>query len=271
MARVSVSTETGELPPRYIIGVLCEIWRERGVDVHVGREFAPDAELCILHHDRTRLDPEELPVAPDGAVVLNARVLDISKRSYSELRVLPGDGWDGPVIVKSDLNAFGLPEAKDGMSLLARGHRRLANKSWKLARRLPKKTYPVLKSAAEVPAWVWRRDDLLVERFMPEREGEFYCQRGWLFFGSQGYGYRLYSTDPMVKTGTTVKHEYLEEVPPELQAHRERLGFDFGKFDYVMHDGKAILLDANKTATFRGDPRSPRIMRLADALQDMLP
>lgn len=26
-----------------------------------------------------------------------------------------------------------------------------------------------------------------------------------------------------------------------------RLGFDYGKFDFVMHEGRAVLLDANKT------------------------
>ena len=28
---------------------------------------------------------------------------------------------------------------------------------------------------------------------------------------------------------------------------REQMGFDYGKFDYVIHEGKPILLDANKT------------------------
>jgi hypothetical protein len=28
---------------------------------------------------------------------------------------------------------------------------------------------------------------------------------------------------------------------------RKRLNFDYGKFDYVVHDGQPVLLDANKT------------------------
>jgi hypothetical protein len=28
---------------------------------------------------------------------------------------------------------------------------------------------------------------------------------------------------------------------------RKKLNFDYGKFDYVIHDGRAILLDINKT------------------------
>jgi hypothetical protein len=34
---------------------------------------------------------------------------------------------------------------------------------------------------------------------------------------------------------------------PAIVSIREELGADFGKFDYVMHDGRAVLIDANKT------------------------
>jgi hypothetical protein len=30
---------------------------------------------------------------------------------------------------------------------------------------------------------------------------------------------------------------------------RARLGFDYGKFDFVIHEGQAVLLDANRTPT----------------------
>lgn len=36
-------------------------------------------------------------------------------------------------------------------------------------------------------------------------------------------------------------------MPPELRAERERLDFDFGKFDFVVHEGEPLLLDANRT------------------------
>jgi hypothetical protein len=32
-----------------------------------------------------------------------------------------------------------------------------------------------------------------------------------------------------------------------LREQRRRLGFDFGKFDFVMHQGRAVLVDANRT------------------------
>jgi hypothetical protein len=42
------------------------------------------------------------------------------------------------------------------------------------------KDYPVCKRIRDVPAWVWVRDDLVVERFVPEKEGDEYALRVWL-------------------------------------------------------------------------------------------
>jgi hypothetical protein len=61
-------------------------------------------------------------------------------------------------------------------------------------------------------------------------------------------------------------------VPDFLRAERERLGFDYGKFDFVIHDGQAVLLDANKTPG--PPPSSPDAMernaRLAGGIEMML-
>jgi len=48
-----------------------------------------------------------------------------------------------------------------------------------------------------------------------------------------------------VKSGNKVFSESV--VPPDIVAHRLRLNFDYGKLDYVIHHGEAILLDLNKT------------------------
>ena len=37
------------------------------------------------------------------------------------------------------------------------------------------------------------------------------------------------------------------EPHPAARAWREELGLDYGKIDYIVRDGEAILLDANKT------------------------
>ena len=37
------------------------------------------------------------------------------------------------------------------------------------------------------------------------------------------------------------------DVHPDIVELIKRMKFDYGKFDYVMHEGKPVLLDANKT------------------------
>jgi hypothetical protein len=270
---VSVSHLSPIVEDYYVLSALRRIWERRGLKVSVAQDFCEEADLFLLHHDRTKMDPDSLPRAPMGARVINGGVLDISKRLYSSLSVNRDDDWDGPVIVKSNLNHFGVPEAEERRgTLLRRLHERLARLSWRAARKLPERFYPIVHSIADVPAWVWRDENLLVEKFLPERtEDGLYCVRGWVFLGDKGYGYRIFSTHPLVKTGSMVRHDYLDETPSELVEFRQRMQFDFGKFDYVQHGGRAILLDANKTPTFSGTGDSPRLRMLAEGINAFCP
>ena len=47
------------------------------------------------------------------------------------------------------------------------------------------------------------------------------------------------------------------EPHPAMREARRRLGFDYGKFDYVERDGGAVLLDANPTPSYGAGPGSP--------------
>ena len=57
---------------------------------------------------------------------------------------------------------------------------------------------------------------------------------------------RYLAADPLVKGANFLARETVP-VPDELRAQRERRGFDYGKFDFVVSDGRAVLLDANCT------------------------
>lgn len=265
---ISIAHLSPTVEDYYVLSALRRIWELRGLKISVGTRFHDDADLFLLHHDRTKLDANTLPTAPAGARVVNGEILDISKRRISSLALRRDDAWGGAVIVKTNLNHFGVPEgAARSETLLSSLHERLAKLSWRAARKLPERFYPILESIADVPVWVWRDESLLVEKFLPERtEDGLYCVRGWVFLGDKGYGYRVFSTHPLVKTGTMVRHDYLEETPRELVEIRERMKFDFGKFDYVQHDGNAILLDANKTPTYAGKGDSPRLRLLAEGI-----
>ncbi len=273
MPLISVSSKDLPLKGFYLLSILCNIWREQGIETHVAREFHPQADLCILHHDRTFVTPADVPAGPVGVRVLNGQVHDISKRRYSVLALTPESDWSGPVIIKTNLNHSGVPERPDGgRTLTAELRHLLARGSWRLARTLPAGNYPILDVIGAVPDWVWRHPGLIVEKFLPERQDGHYCLRGWLFFGEESYGYRLFASNPLVKLKSISRYEYIETQPPEsIRRLRDQMAFDFGKFDYVLHDGEAILLDANKTPTLARDSRSERVMRLARAVQSCLP
>jgi hypothetical protein len=268
---VSVSALPLPMSGKYVLSHMARHWRAAGIDVEIAAAFHEHADVCILHHDRTRIDRDKLPPAPASARVLNGEALDISKRLYTQLEVSPSDDWDAPVIIKTDLNNFGSAERRLGRpSIFDSMRKRLSRYSWRMARRLPPREYPVLDSIRDVPDWVWADRGYLVEKFLPERHEGLFSIRGWLFFGSRSYGYRLFATDPMVKTGTMVRHEFITEIPDELRQMRARLKLDFGKFDYVVHDGRAIVLDANKTAALAGEGNSPRLKMLAEGIGDFL-
>lgn len=268
---ISILNNSPRLPKAFVASVLSQHWQNEGHQVCVSATPDPMADCVVLHLDQTVVRPEQVPALPRSTPLINGRVLDISKRGLSTLMLSPNSDWDGPVILKTNLNHFGKPERRNRKDPWHQKWRsRLAEISWRIARELPAGAYPILAHPRRVPGWVWDSPELIVEKFMPERDGDFYCLRGWMFLGSQGYGWKLYATDPLVKTGTMVKHDYLDDVPDNLVAFRSARGFDFGKFDYVVHDGQAILLDANKTPTFTGKPDSPRIIQLATGIRDFL-
>ena len=43
---------------------------------------------------------------------------------------------------------------------------------------------------------------------------------------------------------------------------RRELNFDYGKFDYVIHKGKVILFDINKTTGAGGIPVTPELLAI---------
>jgi hypothetical protein len=260
------------MPYQYLISHLSEIWtKEHGHRVTFGPVRTLEADLGIIHVDRTRVPSEVLPENPAGRPLLNGSVLDISKRRFCRSLLGHDSSYTGPVIIKTDANCFGGPEIQE-ISLF-RKFRRFTTRClpWQLTRELPLNTYPVLNRPSEVPEWVWGREDLIVDRLLPEREGDEYVLRIWIFFGDREYGAKIFGPSPVIKVGTMTRYEYIDTVPDELRAVRAELGMDFGKFDYAMVDGKAVLYDVNKTPTISTARRTAQNMRfLAGGLERFL-
>jgi hypothetical protein len=152
----------------------------------VASAIGRSARLVLMHVDASRTDGflEEEPTLYDqlaarGVVTLNARATDVRKRTLHERCAeigLPSAvaSRDGPgderVIIKTNLNAAGLPE------------RRLAERGGRSAERFTRdlnaeisdpQGYRVCRRD-EVPERAWLDRTLAIERYIDNPEGAFY-------------------------------------------------------------------------------------------------
>ena len=252
--------ERGRRLERYYITHLAKHWGEDGHEVEMvfGPEFVP-ADIAIVHVNLSVVPEPYLEAAARYPVSVNGRVGDIRKTTVSGNLVRAGDGYDGPAIVKANLNYGGRPERTLAAHPPGRLRRRLSRLGSHLSGRVhmgSQDEYRVYDSATEVPASCFKDDKVVVERFLPERDGEHYVIHNCHFLGDRVTGSCLWSTDPII-TQQNIARSEREDSHPGIVAMREQMGFDYGKFDYVIHDGEAILIDANKT-TGAEDTTEPR-------------
>ena len=233
---------TGEIGSPYLLFDVLKHLETMGHSVHVSRGPEPaEGDAALLHVDSTIVEQPYLDLGRHYRRTINFGTGDISKRATSMLLLAKGDSWNGPVMVKSNLNngatmedhhnreaaRLGLPPPHPGI--------------------VKAESYRVLDSLAEVEDDVWSDPTLVVERFLPEEDEEGgYVLRTWVFMGSRERCSRVVTANKVSKAGAIIRYEPTE-VPDGLRRERERLGFDFGKFDFVIHDGRPVLLDANRT------------------------
>ncbi|MCC6659262.1 MAG: hypothetical protein IT437_00075 [Phycisphaerales bacterium] len=247
------------LSARSRIWMLASAWRARGIRVEVlhGIGRGTDADLLIPHLDVSYIPDDYWAFIQSHPRVVNRRLRDVRKRNLSTILVRPGDGYDGPVMIKTDGNCGGYPDQFHGGSgpgLPARARMRITRVPWieplVLPWALTLARYYVYDSPRRVPRGVWGNSRLVVERFVPEYRDGRYVLRQWVVFGSRDKWGMLLSTHPQVKSWTSTR--VTGEPPPrEIIEARCRLGLDFGKIDYVLNEGRGVLLDVNPTPTLR--------------------
>ena len=246
-----------------------EHWKPAGhrIIVQRGLDRLPPADIAIQHVDLTKVPPPYLALDRVYPRVINGAVGDISKRAISTDLLAEDDDHRGPVMVKTDLNHAGLPER-----MLRQEMRGLRGVLLRLAERalpadwfgnMPGDQYRVFDSMERVPRWVWRARHLVVQPLHVERRGNLYAMHQWYFLGDRDCVSTFLASTPVVKLSTVVERLPLHtEVPDEMRRRRTALKFDYGKFDYVVADGKPILLDANRTPD--EGPEFPTIPRVHD-------
>lgn len=258
----------------YFLHEISRVWEQQGARVSVQRGPGPkiDADICILHVDLTVVPDEYIEFVRAYPICLNSGVSNISKRAVSENLVTHAKAYAGPVIVKSNLNCGGYPEDRLANSEWAR--RGLGKMQiWRRPRMKAVPGYRIFASASEVPANVWTNPRLVVERFLPEIRDGKYCLRTWVFLGDRETNSLSYAADPVVKSQNILHRETGVEVPEELRRMRRQLGFDYGKFDYAIVDGRVVLYDANRTPTlgrFSREMFAPSVLLLSKGIESYI-
>lgn len=226
----------------YMAHAFARRWEESGhrVLLHRGTATPPAGDLAILHVDVTVVPQAYRDLGRHYPRVLNAQSWDARKSRYSQCLLAKGDAWDGPVLIKTEANHGG--HVDDTL-------RRLALQAG-LGSDIPEgalmDSYFLCDSMRRVPEAIWATPGVIVEKFLPEREGNRNHLRVWTFCGREERSTRYRSPDALIRAANYESREPVE-VPDEIRAWRPRLGFDMGKFDYVRHDGRYILIDANRT------------------------
>lgn len=221
---------------RYAVTQLARFWARDNIRCVLvpGYRKRVQADIGFLHVDLSVIPEPYMEVAASYPVTINGAVRDITKRHISRIQVHDPEDYEGPVVVKSNLNYGGIPEKiLEGYSLTPG---------------LPTSPsdYRVYPSPVDVPKHIYSTRDAVVEKFVPERVKGLYCLRQYLFLGDREHWFRALSKVPVINSNNWVGREPIEP-DPRVRQWRTALGFDYGKFDYIVHEGEPILLDANKT------------------------
>jgi hypothetical protein len=262
----------------YLINSIAARWKNMGHEVIVSdleNENLPEADVAILHIDQTVVPDSFIDRLSEYPVVLNRNVLDISKSRISANILNQNDSYPGPVIIKTNANCGGVPEMKLKLYSQPNEVKKITVKlSWEETDVMDHKKYPILRSMENVPIGVWNNKNLIVEKFLPEREEDLFYLRYYMFLGSTEWASRFGAKEPIVKFSKMATEDKPISIPEELRSLRKEFGFDYGRFDYVIHKGKLVLFDVNKTIGGGSqallEAYSTQLDNLADGIKEFL-
>ncbi len=255
----------------YSIARFIPTWIEDGHRVILARgaDRVVPGDLLIVHVDLSVVPERYLDLASHYRWALNARIRDIRKSAISRNLVGPDSDWSGPVIVKSDLNCAGAPERKLLGDRKSAGHVLLPGEPALHFGALDR--YVIYDHLDLVPEQHFLDPGLVVEKFRPEIHAGLYHVRTYHVLGTSANAYLHGSPDPLVKMSNIVTRQAVEAHPDIVALGRE-IGLDYGKIDYVVDHGEAVVLDVNKTTGGGGMAETPELLaaraRRARALYD---
>lgn len=269
---------------RHSIWALCDVWRERGIEIEVlkGTKCQSNADLLIPIIDLTRTPQDYIDFLNKHPRVINRDVHDISKRRISRNLLTQSDDYTGPVVIKTDSNCGGMPDfrrtrakvaykQKSFWGKLTSFHKRRESHRWSKVNCINPQDYQIFPSLAEVPKEIFSNPFLIAEKFLPEYEDGVYYLRIYTFIGDREHCLRIGSSSPIVKGENMVSREEVA-IPPEVQDFRREIKMDYGKLDFVIHEGRVVILDVTSTPGHYNNPEQMRInsLMMADGIFSLL-
>jgi len=264
---------------RYIMSHFRKYWLQQGIDVKIlkGIKHDIEADIVLNHVDLTVTPDEYIKFMEKFKYRINFKVQNISKKLYSNNMLSKEDNYNGKVFLKTDANCGGKIDffirqiEKYGRPVFNRNKQ----SNWGSKLFMDSYNYRLYESIDEVPADAWNNENLLVERFLPEIvDNNHYQVRYWYFMGDREINIGVQSDKPVVKGPNIKKRFFIEHVPEELREYRSRFGFEYGRFDYSIVDGKVNIFDMNRTPTIGNSMQelfgSRYPAELADGLQSIV-
>ena len=246
-------------------------WKDAGhwVIYHIGPDDIPEADVLVLSIDLTIVPQVYVDLIKQYPLVINGKILDISRRRFSKLIVSRNSSYSGPVIIKTDTNYGGLSEhqslnhkdlsgyhSSNPLIFVIKAFRIAQAIGWKWKRDVFRRwvkvesmnplKYPIFEDISSVPDGVWENNNLIVERFIDNSEGDLFYTNYCIYFGDKEIAGLLVSTSPIVKFENAVS-DVETPIPDQMRDSREKLNIDYGRFDYVEAGGKYYLIDVKKT------------------------
>lgn len=233
---------------QHMVAFIEDFLRESGVEViHLyGTDRFVPADALFVHVDLSVVPDSVGQFASRYPIAINAHATDIRKHRFVDGLLEAGADYPLPVIVKSDLNYGGTPEFH-ALNLFQRATRKAGRilMGTPAAPILEKSSYKVFPSLSDVPPRFFS-PHTVVQKMLPEKDGDMYVLREYMFLGDLHYESIERSEKPVFTEDYHVS--CLPVTPhPRLLAMRRQLRLDYGKIDYVMHDGVPFIFDANKT------------------------
>jgi len=241
MKKILILRDRPSRPMLYAIDHYALRWKEAGHQVidHIGLADIPVTDIVIVHIDLTVIPQEYANLINNFPGIINGKVLDVSRRRFSQILLSKSDNHKGLVIVKTNTNFGGIPEFN-------KRDNHTPKQFWHDIETLHPHKYPIFKDIKSVPHGVWENDKLIVEPFISNKENGLFYVRYYIFFGDKEFSGRIGSPNPIVKFCNSVSDEEIP-LPDEVRQWRKDLKIDFGRLDYLEAEGKYYLIDINKT------------------------